>query len=106
MHSLNSAYVSYYNGDMTGTTSLPGEVASRIVTSDTYSLTLSRNIHNNAKDMPGYKGREEEVYLLILRNYTGLRKDAYGLVDTTFVLEQFSKDMNISRENIRHLCHP
>lgn len=102
MHCLNSAYVSYFNRRYKRHGHLfQGRFASSIVTGDAYSLTLSAYIHNNSKDIPGYSGREEEYPYSSYGIYTGLRKDAEGLVDTSFVLKQFSSDTAKAREKYR-----
>ncbi|MDH7565318.1 MAG: transposase, partial [Clostridiales bacterium] len=60
MLSLNTAYVTYYNRRYQRHGHLfQGRFASTIVDNDTYSLTLSAYIHNNAKDLPDYAGKEE-----------------------------------------------
>ena len=102
MHCLNSAYVSYFNRRYKRHGHLfQGRFASFIVTNDTYSLTLSAYIHNNAKDIPGYSGREEEYPYSSYGVYLGLRKDINGLVDTDFILKQFSSDPVRAREKYK-----
>jgi putative transposase len=102
MHSLNSAYVSYFNRRRNRHGHLfQGRFASRIVTGDAYSLTLSAYIHNNSKDMPGYNGREEEYPYSSYGIYTGLRKDTEGLVDTSFILKQFSNTADLAMDKYK-----
>jgi hypothetical protein len=78
-----------------------GRFASSIVDNDTYSLTLSAYIHNNAKDLPGYAGKEEMYQYSSYGIYTGYRKDIDGLLDTGFLLEIFSKDASSARNKFR-----
>jgi REP element-mobilizing transposase RayT len=102
MHCLNSAYVSYFNRRYKRNGHLfQGRFASSIVTGDAYSLTLSAYIHNNSKDIPSYNGREEEYPYSSYGIYTGLRQDKEGLIDTTFILRQFSSDETKAREKYR-----
>jgi putative transposase len=102
MRSLNTSYAVYYNktyhrrGPL-----LQGRFASVIVDSDAYAVTLTAYIHNNAKDLPGYAGREELYRYSSYGIYTGRRKDAYGLVDKDFILELFSSDGKRAVEKYR-----
>jgi hypothetical protein len=102
MHGLNSAYVSYFNRRYKRHGHLfQGRFASKIVTGDTYSLTLSAYIHNNSKDISGYNGREEEYPYSSYGIYTGLRDDKEGFIDTSFILKQFSSDASRAREKYK-----
>ncbi|MDH7567941.1 MAG: hypothetical protein QHH06_16025, partial [Clostridiales bacterium] len=64
-------------------------------------LTLSAYIHNNAKDLPDYAGKEELYRYSSYGIYTGCRKDAEGLVDTEFLLKLFSYDKSLARQKYR-----
>lgn len=102
MHCLNSAYAAYFNRQYNRHGHLfQGRFASRIVTDDVYSLTLSAYIHNNAKDIPGYNGREEEYAYSSYGIYTGFRKDTDGLVETSFILNQMSGDRARARDKYK-----
>ncbi|HOJ12756.1 MAG TPA: transposase, partial [Clostridiales bacterium] len=102
MRSLNIAYVRYYNkkyqrhGHLFG-----GRFASFIVDNNTYSLTLSAYINNNAKDLPGYSGKEELYPYSSYGIYTGYRDELDGIVDTDFILKCFSSDKKVAREKYR-----
>jgi REP element-mobilizing transposase RayT len=102
MRCVNSAYVSHFNKiyDRHGTL-FQGRFASSIVDNDTYSLTLSAYIHNNAKDLPGYAGKEEFYQYSSYGIYTGYRKDIDGLLDTEFLLEIFSEDASAARNKFK-----
>lgn len=92
MHCLNSAYVAYFNRKYSRHGHLfQGRFASTIVDSDVYALTLSAYIHNNAKDIEGFNGREEEYPYSSYGIYVGKRKDTEGIVDKNFILKLFSK---------------
>lgn len=90
MHCLNTAYVRYYNmryarhGHV-----FQGRFESRILDTDEYNLAVSAYIHNNAKDIEGYMGKEEEYKYSSYGIYLGMRKDILQLVDSSFIKEQF-----------------
>jgi putative transposase len=99
MLSLNTAYVSYFNRKHHRHGHLfQGRYASKIVDTDAYSLTLSAYIHNNAKDLPQYAGREQAYPYSSYGIYTGERKDTYKIVDTQYLLRPFSKDKQKARQ--------
>jgi REP element-mobilizing transposase RayT len=102
MRCLNNAYVAYFNRKYKRHGHLyQGRFASSIVDNDTYSLTLSAYIHNNARDMPGYAGKEEQYKYSSYGIYTGYRKDIDELVDTEFILNHFGKDIKSARMKYR-----
>ena len=93
MHCLNTAYVAYYNKRYGRHGHLfQGRFLSKIVSNDTYNLTLSAYIHNNTKDIPEYAGREEQYRYSSYGIYTGYRWGTEEIVDTSFILERFSKN--------------
>ena len=86
MHSINTAYVIYYNRKYDRYGHLfQGRFLSVIVDSDRYCLALSAYIHNNPKDVEGYRGREEEYPYSSYGIYLGIRKDTYKLIDKSFI---------------------
>ncbi|HHU49708.1 MAG: transposase [Caldicoprobacterales bacterium] len=88
MHSLNTAYVRYYNMKYERHGHLfQGRFQSRILDSDRYNLAVSAYIHNNPKDIPEYCGREEEYPYSSYGIYLGIRKDEYNLIDKRFIME-------------------
>jgi len=89
---LNTAYVTYFNKKYKRHGHLfQGRFASTIVDNDMYSLKLSAYIHNNAKDLPGYNGKEESYAYSSYGVYTGYRKDLHKIIDTEFILKLFSQ---------------
>lgn len=102
MLSLNTAYVTYHNkryqrhGHL-----LQGRFASTIVDNSTYSITLSAYIHNNAKDLEGHAGKEEDYRYSSYDIYTGQRRDTDGMVDVDFILNLFSKDRSTAQQKYR-----
>lgn len=90
MHSLNTSYVIYFNKKYNRHGHLFQErFHSEIVNSDRYNLALSAYIHNNPKDIPGFKGREEEYKYSSYGIYLKKRKDEYRLIDTDFIRSLF-----------------
>jgi putative transposase len=87
MHSVNVAYVIYYNrkykrhGHI-----LQGRFESRVISSDSYNLAVSAYIHNNPKDIEGYWDKVQEYPFSSMGFYSGEKKDYRNLVDTSFVL--------------------
>ncbi|MCR4436315.1 MAG: transposase [Clostridiales bacterium] len=93
MHSINTAYVRYYNKKY----NRHGHVfqdrfESRILDTDEYNLAVSAYIHNNAHDIEGYAGKEENYKYSSYGIYLGQRKDFQNLVDTSFIMGLFNKD--------------
>lgn len=102
MLSLNGAYVSYFNRCYKRHGHLfQGRFASKMVDNDTYSITLSAYVHNNAKDLPGYAGKEEMYRYSSYGIYTGARRDIEGLVDTEYILGLFSSTPKTARYKYR-----
>jgi putative transposase len=102
MKHLNTAYVSYFNKRYNRHGHLfQGRFASTIVDSNTYSLTLSAYIHNNAKDLPDYSGKEELYPYSSYGIYTGCRKDIEGIVDIEFLLGLFSNNKREAQQKYK-----
>jgi REP element-mobilizing transposase RayT len=102
MLSLNTAYVTYYNKRYKRHGHLfQGRFTSKIVDSDTYGLTLSAYIHNNAKDIAAFSGKEEAYRFSSYGIYTGCRKDIEGIIDTGFVLGFFSCNLQIAQQKYK-----
>lgn len=86
MHSLNTAYVKYYNKKHKRIGHLfQDRFQSKIVDTDKYNFALSAYIHNNAKDLKQYTDREEYYPFSSYGIYIGIRKDSLGIVDLTFM---------------------
>jgi hypothetical protein len=90
MHSLNSSYVWYYNNKYKRHGPLfHDRFESRILDSEEYNLAVSAYIHNNAKDIQGYSGKEHLYPYSSYGIYLGLRKDSLELVDVSFIYSLF-----------------
>ena len=87
MHSLNTAYVRYYNMKYERHGHLfQGRFQSKILDSDRYNLAVSAYIHNNPKDIPEYSGKEEDYPYSSYGIYLGKRKDKLNLVNRRFIM--------------------
>ena len=86
MHSLNTAYVRYFNKKYNRHGHLfQDRFGSKILNSDAYNLAVSAYIHNNPKDIPDYSGHEEDYIYSSYGIYLGTMPDCYGIVDTSFI---------------------
>ena len=92
MQVVNLAYVRYINIKYKRRGPLFADrFNSKIITDDRYNLTVSAYIHNNAKDLPGYEGKEYQYPYSSMGIYLGTRKDYRNLVDTDFVLKRIDE---------------
>lgn len=88
---VNTSYVSYYNKKYKRHGhAFQGRYESRVISSDAYSMAVSAYIHNNPKDVEGYRGREFEYPFSSIGIYLGHKKDLLGLVDRSFILRLFN----------------
>jgi len=106
MHGINQCYAQYYNNKY----KRHGHVfqdrfKSKIVIDNRNLIELSAYIHNNPKDIKGYEGKVERYRYSSLGIYLGIMKDLRGIVDTDFILNQFSKDTIQSKVlYLRYVC--
>lgn len=97
MHSVNTAYVRYYNKKY----SRYGHVfqdrfQSKILNTEAYNFAVSAYTHNNPNKIQGYSGKEENYPYSSYGIYLGLRKDIHNLIDKSFMMGLF----NISDEKL------
>lgn len=99
--SINQSYAQYYNRKY----SRHGHVFSDRFKSilihennNRYLLVLSSYIHNNPKDIPGFRDKVEKYKYSSLGIYLGLMMDLYKIVDSKFILDQFSKNKFRARQ--------
>lgn len=86
MHSINTSYVLYYNKKYRRHGHVFQErFKSKILNSDRYNLAVSAYIHNNPKDIVGYKNREQEYEYSSFGIYLGVRKDKEKIIDKSFI---------------------
>ncbi len=92
MHSTNTAYVRYYNKKYKRNGHVFQErFESRILTTDEYNLAVSAYIHNNAKDVKGYSGKEHLYPYSSYGIYLGIRRDELGLIDMSLLMGLFNE---------------
>ncbi len=97
MHSLNTAFVWYYNTKYSRHGHLfQDRFVSRILFSDVHNLVVSAYIHNNPHDIRGYSGKEEMYRYSSYGIYLGLANDHYGIIDTSFIKSLFSLTDDVS----------
>jgi len=86
MHSINFCYARYYNlkHDRYGHV-FQDRFKSKIVDTEAYMIRLSAYIHNNAKDIPGYKNNIINYKYSSLKNYIENSLDEFEILDKTFL---------------------
>jgi putative transposase len=100
MQSINQCYAQYFNLKYNRRGHLfQDRFKSKIIYDDRYLITLSSYIHNNPADMEQYKNDLKSYKYSSLSIYLGLRKDEFNILDTDFILEQFSKDKIVARHH-------
>lgn len=108
MHSLNTAYVRYYNTKYKRHGSVfQDRFESRILDTNEYNLAVSAYIHNNPQDIEGYCGREEAYKYSSYGIYLGIRKDRCHLVDKAFIMDLFHArdEEDFSRKYLAFVSH-
>lgn len=101
MKSLNQSYVRYINSKYNRRGHLFADrFNSKIIDSDGYLFTVSAYVHNNCKDIPGYRGREHEYRYSSMGIYTGRMKDKRNLVDTEFILKCINESSKVSARRV------
>lgn len=97
MHSVNTAYVWYYNTKYNRHGHLfQDRFVSKILSTDVYNLVVSAYIHNNPHDIKCYSGREEMYKYSSYGVYLGINRNHYGIVDTSFIKSLFDLPDNVS----------
>lgn len=93
MHKINQCYAQYYNKRYNRTGHVFGDrFKSKIAYTDVSIMCMSAYIHNNPKDINGYKNCVENYSYSSLGIYLGRQKDTYDIVDSYFVLNYFNSD--------------
>lgn len=87
MHKVNLCYAQYYNKKYNrGGPVFRGRFESDPVCSNLYSLALSIYIHNNPKDIAGFRGREEYFYYSSYGVYAGIQNNSDDFINTEYIL--------------------
>jgi len=102
MHSINHSYALYFNkihhrhGHL-----FQDRFKSKIVNDNAYLFNLSAYIHNNATDLPLYENCPEKYIFSSLGIYLGLRHDPFEMVEDTFVMSLFGKDVGSRKDYLQ-----
>ena len=100
MHGINLSYAIYYNK----TYKRHGHVfsdrfKSKIVQSEPALKFVSAYIHNNPKDISGYKNKVEDYKYSSLGIYLGIHEDVLNIVDSSIILNYYDTNKIIARKN-------
>lgn len=99
MHSINQCYAYFFNKKY----NRHGHVfqdrfKSKLVTDEKYLLTLSAYIHNNPRDIEGYKSEVEKYQYSSLGIYLGISSDKHSLLNTHYLLNYFDPNIIKARK--------
>lgn len=99
MHNINQCYAQYYNNKYNRTGHVFGDrFKSNIATNDVSVMCISAYIHNNPKDIKGYRNCVENYKYSSLNVYIGRANNNENLVDTDFILNYFYTDPILSKK--------
>lgn len=99
MHNINQCYAQYYNNKYSRTGHVFGDrFKSNIATNDVSVMCMSAYIHNNPKDIRGYRNCVENYKYSSLNVYIGKANNSLKLVDTNFILNHFHADPILSKD--------
>lgn len=99
MHVINQCYAQYYNKKYNRHGHLfQDRFKSRMILDDRYLVNLSAYVHLNPKDIKKYRDCTHNYKYSSLGVYLGVMEDELGILDTRYLLEQFSKDMIAARK--------
>lgn len=104
MHGINFSYAMYFNKKYERDGHLfKDRFMSKIVDNDRYLKTVSLYIHNNPKDIVGFKDCPEKYFFSSLAIFIGKRRDHFKLVDYGFIMSFFGSDLKNARKNYYNL---
>lgn len=93
MHCINQSYSQYFNKKYSRHGHLFGDrFKSKIAHSDLSVMCISAYIHNNPKDIKGYRNCVENYKYSSFGIYLGKYKDTNNLIDKDFILKYFNSD--------------
>lgn len=93
MHNINQCYAQYYNRKYNRTGHVFGDrFKSKIADTDLSVMLISAYIHNNPKDIKGFKQHVENYKYSSLGIYLGKWQDAFNIIDKNFILQYFNPD--------------
>lgn len=93
MHNINQCYAQYYNKKYNRTGHVFGDrFKSTIAASNVSVLSMTAYVHNNPKDIKGYRNCVENYNYSSFNVYIGRCPDKYNLIDRNFILSYFHSD--------------
>lgn len=104
MHSINFLYAQKFNHKYNRHGHLfQDRFKSKIINSERYLLALTAYIHNNPKDIRGYRDSPEEYEFSSSNIYLGAKKDRNRIVDLAYVNGLLNKNKFENRKIYRKL---
>lgn len=104
MKSINQSYAMYYNKRHERHGHLfQDRFKSKIVNSDRYLVNLSAYIHNNPKDINGFKNDVSKYPYSSLSIYLGKRTDTLNILNSNYILQQFGSNIEEARKKYLEL---
>lgn len=98
MHGLNLSYAQYYNRKYKRHGPVfQGRFISKLIDVDEYNLIVSAYIHNNPKNIPDYSDCVHSYQFSSYGIYLGHFKSQAEMLNTDFVLSQFSDNLETAR---------
>ncbi|WP_425448330.1 transposase [Dethiothermospora halolimnae] len=102
MHRINQSYAQRYNRMYKRKGHLFADrFRSEIIEDEKYLRVCFGYIHNNCKDIPGWKGKEERYPYSSFGIYMGLVENKYSILDMSFMLSLFSQDSRKAQRRCR-----
>lgn len=100
MHNINQCYAQYYNKKYNRTGHVFGDrFKSTVANSDASILSMTAYVHNNPKDIKGYRNCVENYNYSSFSIYIGRFIDKYNLIDKDFILRYFNLDPILAAKN-------
>lgn len=99
MHGINLSYAIYYNKnyDRHGHV-FSDRFKSKVAKNESVLKFMSAYIHNNPKDIAGYKNRVEEYEYSSLGIYLGTHEDTHEIIDSSLILNYYHKYTMLAQE--------
>ena len=106
MKAINQSYVAYFNSKYNRHGHLfQDRFKSKVIDTNGYLITLSAYIHNNPRDIDEFKTNIENYQYSSLGIYLGIANDAFGLLNTDYVLSHFSSNKTTGRKSYLDLIN-
>lgn len=100
MHGINQSYAQYFNNKHLRSGHVFGDrFKSTIAKQDKDLLCMCAYIHNNPKDIKGYRNCVENYKYSSFSIYLGTMKDKYNLINYNVILNYYGNDLFLKRKN-------